>query len=101
MNLEFEKWGEWSSAMRSVALYGTLDGQYVRLAFSGSALAQLFYVEDDPFIVETTFMRNQQFMEEIARDVIEAGKLEDDGSILLEKEDLLPYFERRAATARA
>lgn len=101
MKIEFEEWGVWSTAVRSVALYGTVDGRYVRLAFSGSALAELFGVEDDPFAVETAFMRNQKFMEEIARDFIEAGKLEDDGSILLETDDLLPYFERRAATARA
>lgn len=101
MKIEFEEWGRWSSAMSSVALYGTVDGRYVRLAFSGSALAELFGVKKDPILLQETFMRNEKFMEEIARDFIEAGRLEDDGSILLEKEDLRPYFERRAATARA
>lgn len=40
-------------------------------------------------------------MKEIARDVIEAGRIREDGTLMLHKEDLLPYFERRAATAPA
>ncbi len=101
MNIELEEWGFWSTAMASVALYGTVDGKYVRLAFAGEPLSELFGVANEPFVIEKAFRQNEKFMEEIARDVIEAGRIEQDGSILLDKEDLLPYFQRRAATAPA
>lgn len=35
MKIEFEEWGEWSTAVESVALYGKVDGRRLKLAFSG------------------------------------------------------------------
>jgi hypothetical protein len=99
MKIEFEEWGVWSTAMKAVALYGTVDDRGFGIAFSGKALSELFEVAHDRFVVENAFMRNQEFMNEIARDVIENGRLREDGTVVLYKEDLLPYFERRAATA--
>jgi Protein of unknown function (DUF1488) len=85
----------------SVELSGVVDGRYFGIIFSTDALAELFQVPHDPYDVENAFMRNQAFMEEIARDIIERGKLDEEGEACLSKEDLLPYFERRAATAPA
>ena len=101
MKIEFEEWGEWSAAVESVALYGKVDGRPFGVAFSGKALSELFDVPEEPFVVEKAFRLNQAFMNEIARDAIEAGRLRANGKVMLHKEDLLPYFERRAATARA
>jgi len=101
MKIEFEEWGKWSTAVECVALYGRVDGRPFRIAFSGTALSELFGLPRKPFVLQEAFRVNQAFMNEIARDVIETGRLREDGSVMLHKEDLLPYFERRAATAPA
>ena len=101
MKITFAKWGRWNTALECVALYGTVDGRRFGIAFSGTAISEFFGVEKDPFVIENAFMRNQAFMNEIAREVIEAGRLEEDNTLILHKKDLLSYLERRAATAPA
>src|SRR5688500_18911086 len=101
MNIEFENKATWNDAYEGVTLYGVADGRGVGLLFAGEVLAEFFDVPNDPDRIEYAFKLNKKFMEEIARSVIEAGKLRDDRKVILERADLLPYFEKRAATAPA
>lgn len=101
MTFEFEKWGIWNRAYEGVALYGVADGRGVGLLFAGEVLAEFFNVANEPDRIENAFNRNKKFMEEIARSVIEAGRLGERRRVILERKDLLPYFEKRAATAPA
>lgn len=101
MKIELDEWGQWSSAMRSVAQYGRVDGRGFGIAYAGKALSELFGVPNEPHVLKNTFMRNQAFMNEISRHVIESGRLREDYTVYLTKEDLLPYFQRQVATAPA
>ena len=101
MKIKFDEWGEWSEAVASVAQYGTVDGRPFVIAYAGTALAELFGVANEPYVLEYAFMRNQAFMNEISLDIIESGRLRADYKVVLYKKDLIPYFERRAATATA
>ena len=100
MNITFETW-TWNEVYEGVALYGNADGRGVGLLFAGEVLAELFDVPNDPLRIVNAFKWNRAFIEEIARSVIEAGKLRDHRKVILERKDLLPYFEKRAATAPA
>ena len=101
MNFEFDEWGWWNDAYESVTLYGAADGDRFVLAFACEAIAEFLGVPNEPREVQYAFNQNKAFMEEIARDIVESGKLDYDRTRILESEQLLPYFENRAAIARA
>ena len=101
MKFEFAEWGWWSDDYISVVLFGVVDGKEFGLAFASEVLAEFFDVPKTPSRLQEVFNRNKALMEEISRDLVEAGKLGDDEFALVYRKDLLPYFERRAASARA
>lgn len=101
MKIEFEDWGIWNEEYEAVVLHGTVDGQGFALIYAAEVLAELFDVSNKPNRLEGVFKQNMEFMQHIGRSVIEAGMLRWDGIVILERKDLLPYFEKRAATAPA
>ncbi|HEV7237854.1 MAG TPA: hypothetical protein VGQ36_01335 [Thermoanaerobaculia bacterium] len=103
MNIEFEEWiwTQWNGDLSVVTLHGTMDFQPFCVGFGVAALSELFGVQRDSKMLREAFAENREFLEKIARVWIRAGRLEDDGNLFLAKEDLLPYFEKRAATAPA
>ena len=103
MNIEFKEWlwGRWNGDLSVVTLHGTMDFESVCVGFGATDLSELFGVQRDSNMLREAFAENREFLEKIARAWIRAGRLEDDGNLHLTKEDLLPYFEKRAATAPA
>jgi hypothetical protein len=103
MNIEFKEciWTQWNGELSVVTLHGTVGFfEPFCVGFGVTALSELFGVQHHPNRLREAFEENRQFLEGIARSWIRAGKLED-GNLFLEKADLLPYFEKRAATAPA
>ena len=101
MNIEFEEWiwTQWNGDLSVVTLHGNVDFQPFCVGFGVTALSELFGVQRHPNRLRDAFEENREFLEGIAQKWIRAGRLEDDGNLFLTKEDLLPYFEKRAATA--
>jgi len=101
MNITFDEDFYWAKGLRGVASKAVVDGKVVPFIFEGRALAQHFGTENQPWPIEIAFMKNRAFLEEIVRDAIGRGMLNSRGELLLGADELTPYFEKHAATARA
>lgn len=102
MNVEFKEWlwVQWNGDVSSVMLFGTVNFESVSVGFGATTLSELFGVQRELKVLRETVAKNREFLEKIARAWIRAGRLED-GTLHLTKENLLPYFEKRATNAPA
>jgi len=101
MKITFGEQCRWVDGLDGVASAATVDGKVVPFIMEGRALAEYFGVLNKPWPIEAAYIRNHEFLEEIVRDAIQRGKFNRLGEVWLGKKDLLPYFEKRAATAPA
>jgi hypothetical protein len=103
MNVEFKEWlwTRWNGDLSVVTLHGTVDFEPVCVGFGAADLSELFGVQRDSKMLREAVAENQEFLEKISKVWIRAGRLEDDGTLHLTKENLRPYFEKRSATAPA
>lgn len=101
MKIDFEKEIFWSSGLEGVGTWAIVDGKRVGCVFEGRAIAEYFGAENRQWPIELTYLRNRTFMEEIVRDAIERGMVDERNELLLGKRELTPYFEKRAVTAPA
>ncbi len=104
MTVEFKEWlwcqfhGRQYSGL-SLTLHGTVDfEESVCVGFEVTGLSELFEVQQDE--LRAAVEANSEFLKKIARAWVRARRL-DDGFVHLTKEDLRPFFQRRAATAPA
>jgi hypothetical protein len=104
MNVEFKEW-MWSQyhgrqySGLSLTLHGAVNFEPVCVGFGVTGLSELFGVQHDEKKLREAVETNREFLEKIARAWIRAGRLDDDRFLHLTKEDLRPFFQRRAATA--
>jgi len=106
MNVELKEWtwsqyhGQQYSGL-SLTIHGAVDFEPVCVGFGVTGLSELLGTQHDTDKLRGAVEANREFLEKIARDWIRSGRLDDDGFVHLTKEDLRPYFERRATTAPA
>jgi hypothetical protein len=102
MNITFDEKFYWADGLlRGVASSAVVDGKVVPFIFEGRALAAYFGAENKRWPIQVAYMRNRAFLHEIVRDAIERGMFNGRGEVLLGEDELTPYFEKHAATARA
>jgi hypothetical protein len=101
MNITFDAVSHWMDGLDGLGSWATVDGKRVHFILEGRALAEYFGVENKPWPIQAAYIRNHEFVQEIVRDAIQRGKFNPWGEVLLGKKDLIPYFEKRSATAPA
>lgn len=104
MNVEFKEWlwVRWNGDLSVGTLHGTVDFEEpVCVGFGATDLSELFGVQRDSEMLREAVAKNREFLEQIASGWLRAGRLDDHGTVHLTKENLLPYFEKRSASAPA
>jgi hypothetical protein len=101
MNIEFHKQIYWARGMRGVASSVKVDGKVISFIMEGRALAEYFGVPNEDWRIEKAYLQNRPFLEEIVIDAIQRGMFNKFGEVLLGKDELTPYFEKRSASAPA
>lgn len=96
MKIEFDRdrW-RWSIDFDAVSLDLEVDGAFVRAVVFEEGLHELFGADQgDPGHMKEAYLRNQAGIDACVVEMIESGKVEEDGYVFIEPEDLIAYFER-------
>lgn len=98
MNITFDEQISWTPALEGVVTWATVDGNKVGCVLEGRVIAEYFAVENKRGRIKHAYLVNRAFLEEIVRDAIERGMVDERNELLLGKRELAPYFEKRAAS---
>lgn len=99
MNIQFDEQVKWTPALEGVAIWMTVDGKRVGCVMEGRVLAKHFGVENRAWKLEEAFLVHREFLQEIIRDAIARGMVNEHNHLLLGKRELMPYLEKATAPA--
>ena len=99
MKLDFKAGGGWSGGYYSVAFYLTVRRRRILCLASGLALQEYFGAAKYPMSMEEEFFAHRDFIESIARKLIEEEEFTEEGRIFIGRPEMAAALAEKAAAA--
>ena len=88
MNVTFDREYRWDGDRYGIAFPAAVDGRRALCLISGEALQDCFGASGRHDSMEEAFLRNRQSIESIARALIESGRIDQSGQVLIHGADV-------------